>query len=137
MSATMADRGEVKTTLSVTPAQVEKAAAVDAKQLADALPAELVNVVQVALEIIARGGTVTIGSIPKELTTTTAAQMLDISRPTLMKLVKDGALPAHKVGTHTRIRASDVIAYRERLRRERLTALADLQRFEDDLGRTY
>ena len=68
---------------------------------------------------------------------TTAAEMLDISRPTLMKLVKDGVLPAYKVGSHTRLHAKDVITYRDRVRREQLAALSELRTFEDDLGRTY
>lgn len=133
----MADRGETKSTLTVTAAQIDQAAAVHPGQLADALPGELAGVVQAALEIIARGGTVTIGSIPNELTTTTAADMLDVSRPTLMKLVKEGALPAHKVGSHTRLRAHDVIAYRERKRDDQRAALADLRAFEDEIGRAY
>ena len=54
-----------------------------------------------------------------------------------MELVKEGILPARKVGTHTRLRAKDVISYRDRTRRERLSALAELRSFEDGLGRTH
>lgn len=137
MGATLTDSGEAKATLRATDAQVAQAASVDEAQLVNALPPELAHLVQIALGIIARGGTVTIGSIPSELTTTTAADMLDISRPTLMKLIKDGALPSYKVGSHTRLRASEVVAYREAQREQRLAALADLRAYEDDLGRTY
>lgn len=133
---TSVDRGAAKATLTVTAAQVEQAASVGADDLA-ALPTELAGVLRTALDVIARGGTVTIGSIPHEVTTTTAAEMLDVSRPTLMKLVKDGALPAHKVGSHTRLLARDVFDYREQQRRQQLAALADLRAFEDELGREY
>src|SRR3954447_7716437 len=41
---------------------------------------------------LATGGTVTIGSIPDVLTTTAAAELLGISRPTLMKHITAGEL---------------------------------------------
>ncbi len=60
------------------------------------MPAELSSLVRQVLDIVSRGGTVTVGSVPNEVTTTTAAKMLGISRPTLMKLVKDNQLAAHR-----------------------------------------
>lgn len=135
MRTILADGEGARATFTVTDAQIDQAAAVHPGQLASALPNELAEIVQAALDIIARGGTVTIGAIPKELTTTAAAEMLDVSRPTLMKLLKEGALPSHKVGSHTRVRAHDVIAYRERKRGEQRTALADLRAFEDEISR--
>ena len=61
----------------------------------------------------AEGATVTIGTLPTEISTTEAARQLDISRPTLMKLIREGQVAAHKVGTHHRLKTSDVIAFRE------------------------
>ena len=77
------------------------------------------------------------GSIPSELTTTTAAGMLGISRPTLMKLVHAGEIPAHKVGSHTRINADDVLAYREQIRNRQRAAFDELRAFEDAQGLDY
>lgn len=87
--------------------------------------------------MVAAGGTVTIGSVPNEVTTTTAADMLDISRPTLMKLIRAGEIPAPKIGTHTRLKSSDVIGYRERKRGAQQAAFDDLRAFEDAEGLTY
>lgn len=56
--------------------------------------------------------------MPEELTTSTAAKLLNISRPTLMKMIKSGKVKAHMVGTHHRLAARDVLA----LRRERIEA---------------
>lgn len=74
----------------------------------------------------------TVTATPPEVTTSTAAAMLGVSRPTLMKLVKNGEIPAHKVGTHTRLRTDDVLtAKRERRERER-AAYRELLELEDD-----
>ena len=95
------------------------------------LPPELGQILQQVLEVMARGGTVTVGSLPRELTTTSAAAVLGVSRPTLMLMIKDGRLPAHKVGTHTRLLAEDVLAERSARRARERAAFAELREIED------
>lgn len=97
-----------------------------------ALPRELSTLLTTVLDTIARGGTVTIGSLPDDVTTTTAAEMLGVSRPTLMKMIAKGDLPAHKVGSHTRLRSAEVLAFaRARLARQR-AAFDELVGLEDE-----
>lgn len=99
-----------------------------------AIPREIGVLLQQVLMAVANGDTVTISSVPEELTTSAAASMLGISRPTLMKLVADGKLPAHRVGSHTRLNSSDVLVFkRERRERERASfrALLELEGDED------
>ncbi|WP_433657480.1 helix-turn-helix domain-containing protein [Nocardia sp. CA-128927] len=98
------------------------------------MPAELTSLIGQILDLVSRGCTVTVASVPNELTTTTAAKILGISRPTLMKLVKDGALPAHKVRSHTRLLSKDVFAYKEQQGVEQRQAFDELRLFEDELG---
>ena len=136
MSAVVTDRA-ARTTLTVTSTEVEQAGAVDPGSLESAVPPELARILTAVVAVVAAGGTVTIGSVPSEVTTTTAAQMLDISRPTLMKLIGEGEILAHKVGTHTRLKSADVIAYQERLRATQRAAFDDLRAFEDAEGMTY
>lgn len=96
-----------------------------------ALPREISAILTTVLETVARSGTVTVGALPEDLTTTTAADLLGISRPTLMKLVATGQIPAHKVGSHTRLKATDVLDFRrDRLDRQR-KALEELIALED------
>lgn len=96
------------------------------------LPPELSSMLTSIIEMIARGGTVTVGGMPEDITTTVAADLLGISRPTLMKLVAAGDLSAHKAGSHTRFKAADVVAFRRaRLERQR-KAFEDLLELEDD-----
>lgn len=54
----------------------------------------------------------------EEFTTTEAAKLLDMSRPTLMKLINSGRIEFRKVGRHHRIPASAIQAVRERLQKE-------------------
>lgn len=93
-----------------------------------ALPPEIGRVLQHVVAVMARGGSVTVGSIPHELTTTAAAEILGVSRPTLVKMITEGRLPAHKVGSHRRLFAEDVFAeLRARRTRERAAFAALLE----------
>ncbi|MCW3767961.1 helix-turn-helix domain-containing protein [Paenarthrobacter sp. PAE-2] len=98
------------------------------------VPAELTALLGKVVEAMGRGATITIGTLPKELTTTTAAKMLGISRPTLMQLIAKNELPAHKVGSHTRVFTQDVHNYRDARAVMRRQGLDELRAFEDELG---
>lgn len=103
-------------------------------QRVSSLPPELGRILQQVLEAVGRGGTITVGAIPEELTTTTAAEILDVSRPTLMKMIRAGEIPAHLVGTHHRLKAEDVFArLRQRRAREREALQALLEAEGDEL----
>lgn len=84
----------------------------------------------------AEGNAVTLVPIHAELTTQQAADLLNVSRPHLIKLLESDEIPHHRTGRHRRIRANALFAYRERRHRESqeaLQALADLSQ-EHDLG---
>jgi excisionase family DNA binding protein len=100
------------------------------------LPAGAVQLLMDILETMAAGRGMTIIPENAELTTVQAAAVLNVSRPFIIKLIEDGALPCRLVGKHRRIRMEDVVAYKARIDEDREAALdalaADAQ--ANDMG---
>jgi excisionase family DNA binding protein len=88
------------------------------------------------LEAMAAGRGITLIPENAELTTVQAADVLNVSRPFVIKLLEEKALPCRKVGAHRRIRMEDVMAYKARIDADREAVLdqlaADAQ--EHDMG---
>ena len=99
------------------------------------LPKDVSVIVTTVLESLSKGSRVVISTTPKELRTPAAAEMLGISRPTLLKLVREGELPSHKVGAHHRFLLNDVLEYRDKqqeIKREHFLAVrGSLDELED------
>jgi excisionase family DNA binding protein len=93
------------------------------------IPASAFAALQAVVREMAQGLTVTLIPHDKELTTKEAADILNVSRPFLVKLLDRGDIPYHRVGTHRRLNVEDVLAYRElraARRREKLRELTEL-----------
>lgn len=95
-----------------------------------ALPDDLQRILLRVLNAIAEDDSVAIGRMPEELTSTVAADLLGVSRPTLMKLAKNGEIPSFKVGTHTRFKRDDILVARAARAKKRHAAIDDLRAFE-------
>ncbi|PZF86526.1 DNA-binding protein [Jiangella anatolica] len=98
------------------------------------MPAELTALLRSVLEAVARGDGVTLQTLPDELSTTVAAEQLGVSRPTLMRMIRDGEIAAHKVGTHHRLKRTDVLDFRRVQLQRRRAAFEELRLIEDELG---
>lgn len=97
------------------------------------LPDNLAHLVFKVIENAAERHTMTLSTTPEELTTTAAADLLGISRPTLMKLIEAGDVPSHKVGTHNRLRTVDVLEFRGRRAKSRRAAFDELRALDEVL----
>jgi excisionase family DNA binding protein len=71
---------------------------------------------------------------PPEMTTTQAAEFLDVSRPFVIKLVSRGELPCRMVGKHRRIPTGALRDYKEKMFRQAKGAADEMTRMAQDLG---
>ena len=101
------------------------------------LPAGAVALLMDILEAMAAGRGVTLMPENAELTTVQAAEVLNVSRPFLIKLLDEGAIPHRKVGKHRRIRMEDVMAYKAAIDREREAVLDQLVIEAQEQGMGY
>lgn len=101
------------------------------------LPASVAKALLGALSDLAEGRAVSIAGAEEELTTQEAADLLNVSRPHLTKLLKEGEIPSHKVGSHHRVYRRDVLAYRARRREEAEEAMQALADESQRLGLGY
>jgi len=99
-----------------------------------AVPRAVFELFVAALEALADGEAVTLIPSQKELTTQEAAEYLDASRPYVVQLLESGQIPFRKVGTHRRIRFSDLHKYREMDDRKRAKIVTRIAREMEDMG---
>jgi excisionase family DNA binding protein len=72
--------------------------------------------------------------MPREMTTTQAAEFLDVSRPFVIKLIRRGELPCRMVGKHRRIPSEAVVQYREKMFQQAREAADEMAQMSQAAG---
>ncbi|MFC5993479.1 helix-turn-helix domain-containing protein [Pseudonocardia hispaniensis] len=98
------------------------------------LPEELYEVLKDVVAALSQGLAITVAPQHTVLTTSQAADLLGVSRPTVVRLLEAGEIPFDKPGRHRRIRLRDLLAYQERARRARAAGLDEMVRASEDAG---
>ncbi len=98
------------------------------------IPASLRRVLVAAARQLAEGNGVSIMPVTAEITTQQAADLLNVSRPFVIRLLDKGEIPFHKVGTHRRVRLKDLLAYRRRRDASRHAVIDRLAAEAQELG---
>lgn len=98
------------------------------------IPAGVHRVLLQVLQAMQAGKAVTVAPQSKLLTTQQAADLLGVSRPTVVKLIEDGILPAETPGQRRRlVKLDDLLAYRAKRREDQYRALLETSTEYDDV----
>lgn len=98
------------------------------------LPDEILEALRITIIAMAAGQAVTIALHHQRLTTQEAADILGISRPTLIRLLDRGEIPFEQPGKHRRVLLKDLLDYQERRHHERGKALDEMVTIGEEAG---
>ncbi|MDJ0590747.1 MAG: helix-turn-helix domain-containing protein [Pleurocapsa sp. MO_226.B13] len=101
------------------------------------IPATTFHLLVDILSQMAQGNAVSIVPIHSELTTQEAADLLNVSRPFLIKLIESQEIPCRKVGRHRRIRFAHLMEYKQKTDNQRNQALDELAAQAQELNMGY
>lgn len=102
-----------------------------------AVPLLAIRLLADILNQMARGNAISLIPIGHTLTTQQAADLLNVSRPYLVKLLEEGKIAYTKVGRHRRVKYEDLLAYMEQIDAQSRQAVDDLSRQAQELGMGY
>lgn len=98
------------------------------------IPAPVYALLRRIVAELTRGHAVTVVPVHAELSTQQAADLLNVSRPYVVKLLDQKKIAFRKVGTHRRIRFDDLMQYRRERSATRRDALIEMAREAHDQG---
>jgi excisionase family DNA binding protein len=92
------------------------------------IPPQVFDVLKRVVTAMASGKAVTVAPVSTRLTTSQAADIIGVSRPTLVRLLEDGAIPYEQPRRHRVLRLDDVLAYKQMQKQQRRAQLAEMTR---------
>jgi excisionase family DNA binding protein len=98
------------------------------------LPGEVFEVLRDVVAALSQGLAITVAPHQTVLSTSEAAGLLGVSRPTLVRLLESGEIPFDKPGRHRRVRLADLLAYQQRASRGRAVLLDQMVADSEDAG---
>jgi len=101
------------------------------------LPTSAIRLLLEVLSELAEGNAVKIVPVHAELTTQEAADLLNVSRPHLVKLLETNALPFHRTGKHRRIKFADLMKFKDQRDQQSEQAMEELAKQAQEHGLGY
>jgi excisionase family DNA binding protein len=101
------------------------------------VPAFAARLMLDGLEALADGHAVVVVSVPVELTTQQAADILNVSRPFVIKLLDGGKVPFRRVGNRRKVLLDDLLHYKASDDLRRRAVLDELSREAQEIELAY
>lgn len=101
------------------------------------MPVSALRLLVDVLTELGEGNSVRLVPVHAELTTQEAADLLNVSRPTLVRLLDEGAIPFHRTGNRRKVKFADLRVYQQELEHDRLISLSELSDLDQELGLGY
>jgi excisionase family DNA binding protein len=98
------------------------------------LPEPIHTALRQIIPYLLRGDAVSLVPVQQQLTTQQAADFLNMSRPYLVKLLREGVIPYTMVGSHRRVYFRDLLAYKRNRDAERRKAIDEMTALAEELG---
>jgi len=99
-----------------------------------AIPESVFYVLARVAEVLARGDAVTVVPTEQEITTQQAADLLNVSRQYLVRLLDEGNIPFTKTGKHRRVRMDDLLHFKAKRDEDRKSKLNELTSLSEEYG---
>lgn len=102
--------------------------------LSDGRALELRSEITALVEAVFKGlsqGKLSIERLPDTVSTTVAADLLGVTRPTLAKWIREGKISATKIGSHSKLRTSEVLRLHAREHERRQRGFESLRQFDE------
>ncbi len=90
------------------------------------IPLKALKLLTSILSNMAEGKSIALMPTTAEVTTQQAAEILNVSRPHVIKILEKGEIPYKKVGSHRRILLQDILTYESTFKKKRRKQLNNL-----------
>jgi len=98
------------------------------------IPIRALSLLGKILKTMSQGKMVSIVPVAAEVTTQSAAELLNCSRPHLISLLEEGKIEYTKVGKHRRIKFEDVMNYKQKMKAEQKQRLIEIMNTDEETG---
>ncbi len=98
------------------------------------IPLNTLKLLAEILRVTSQGKPISIVPIAMEMTTQAAADLLGCSRPHLVKLLENGEIEYTKIGKHRRVKFEDVMAFKQRTKKQREELLIKIMNADEEAG---
>ena len=101
------------------------------------IPKKALTFLTAIIQNMAEGKTISIVPSDSELSTQQAADLINVSRPHLIKLLESKQIPFKKVGSHRRVLLMDIMEYQDQIVKQREDQLDFLSNQAQELNLGY